>query len=85
MSDLKEMFTGIGQADSISLHPHKWLCRPLEAGCVLVKNPRHLSDTLSSHPEYDKFESKEGETTQNFRKVNRRDHGNSSDRGEKIS
>lgn len=85
MPDLKEKFTGIGQVDSISLDPHKWLYRPLEAGCVLVKNPRHLTDTLSSNPEYDKFENKEGETTQNFRKVNTRDHGNSSEREEKIS
>ena len=28
---------------------------PLEAGCTLVKNPKHLIDTYSSHPEYYNF------------------------------
>ena len=51
----KSLFDGIEEADSIALDPHKWLYSPLEAGCTLVKNPQHLIDTFSSHPEYYNF------------------------------
>lgn len=61
-----ELFKGIDQADSIALDPHKWLYCPLEAGCTLVKNPKHLTDTFSSHPEYYNFSSEEGEIAQNY-------------------
>jgi len=63
---LKKMFEGFEEADSIALDPHKWLYSPLEAGCVLLKNPQHLIDTFSSHPEYYNFTSKDGETAQNY-------------------
>ena len=53
--EFKELFLGIKEADSIALDPHKWLYSPLEAGCTLVKNPKHLIDTYSSHPEYYNF------------------------------
>ncbi|MGJ8744774.1 pyridoxal phosphate-dependent decarboxylase family protein [Polaribacter sp.] len=53
--ELKELFIGIKEADSIALDPHKWLYSALEAGCTLVKNPKHLIDTYSSHPEYYNF------------------------------
>ncbi|GGG52427.1 pyridoxal phosphate-dependent decarboxylase family protein [Bizionia arctica] len=62
----KKLFHGVTEADSIALDPHKWLYSPLEAGCTLVKNPQHLIDTFSSHPEYYNFTSTEGETAQNF-------------------
>ncbi|SNR34915.1 pyridoxal phosphate-dependent decarboxylase family protein [Lutibacter flavus] len=63
---LKNMFDGIKEADSIALDPHKWLYSPLEAGCTLVKNPQHLIDTYSSHPEYYNFSNSEDEIAQNF-------------------
>lgn len=53
--ELKKLFDGIEIADSIALDPHKWLYSPLEAGCTLVKNPQHLLDTFSTHPEYYNF------------------------------
>ncbi len=62
----KSLFDGVSEADSIALDPHKWLYSPLEAGCTLVKNPQHLIDTFSSHPEYYNFSSIEGEVAQNF-------------------
>tara|TARA_R110002051_G_scaffold56046_1_gene103814 strand:+ start:1022 stop:2500 length:1479 start_codon:yes stop_codon:yes gene_type:complete len=62
----KKLFDGVTEADSIALDPHKWLYSPLEAGCTLVKNPQHLIDTFSSHPEYYNFTSTEGETAQNY-------------------
>lgn len=63
---LKSLFEGVAEADSIALDPHKWLYNPLEAGCTLVKNPQHLIDTFSSHPEYYNFTSIEGEIAQNY-------------------
>ncbi len=63
---LKSLFEGVSEADSIALDPHKWLYAPLEAGCTLVKNPQHLIDTFSSHPEYYNFTSTEGEIAQNY-------------------
>jgi glutamate/tyrosine decarboxylase-like PLP-dependent enzyme len=64
--ELKHVFDGIKEADSIALDPHKWLYSPLEAGCTLVKNPQHLIDTYSSHPEYYNFTQNEDDIAQNF-------------------
>jgi glutamate/tyrosine decarboxylase-like PLP-dependent enzyme len=47
---------GLTEADSIALDPHKWLYSPLEAGCVLVRNPNHLVETFSHHPAYYNFD-----------------------------
>lgn len=63
---LSYLFEGIKEADSIALDPHKWLYSPLEAGCALVKNPQHLIDTFSSHPEYYNFSNNEDEIAQNY-------------------
>ncbi len=62
----KNLFDGLSEADSIALDPHKWLYSPLEAGCILVKNPQHLIDTYSSHPEYYNFNKSENEFAPNF-------------------
>ena len=63
---LKKIFDGIQEADSIALDPHKWLYSPLEAGCTLVKNPQHLIDTYSSHPDYYNFSKSEEGLAQNY-------------------
>jgi len=64
--ELKELFKGLKEADSIALDPHKWLYSPLEAGCTLVKNSKHLIDTYSSHPEYYNFSLTEEGGSQNY-------------------
>jgi aromatic-L-amino-acid decarboxylase len=43
-------------ADSVALDPHKWLYSPLEAACVLTRDPRALPDALSFRPDYYRFE-----------------------------
>ena len=62
----RTLFEGITEADSIALDPHKWLYVPLEAGCTLVKNPQHLTDTYSSHPEYYNFTTIKDNPAQNY-------------------
>ncbi len=64
--ELKPLFAGITEADSIAMDPHKWLYSPLEAGCTLVKNPQHLVDTYSSHPVYYNFDKNGDGFTQNY-------------------
>lgn len=49
------LFDGMNDADSIAIDPHKWLYSPLEAGCVLIKDPNLLLQTFSSHPVYYNF------------------------------
>ena len=64
--ELKALFAGFEEADSIALDPHKWLYNPLEVGCTLIKNPKHLTDTYSSHPEYYNFSNSEEDQSQNY-------------------
>jgi len=44
-------------ADSLAIDPHKWLYAPLEAGCVLVRDPGHLGEAFGYTPEYYRFET----------------------------
>lgn len=64
--ELKTLFDGIEEADSIALDPHKWLYSPLEAGCTLVKDPNHLIETYSSHPVYYNFDNTGDVPMQNY-------------------
>ena len=50
-------------ADSIALDPHKWMYAPLEAGCVLVRDPQALLRAFSYRPDYYHFD---GEGVHNF-------------------
>lgn len=56
LPELANNFRGLERADSIAVDPHKWLYAPLEAGCVLVKDTAHLTNTFSYHPPYYNFE-----------------------------
>jgi aromatic-L-amino-acid decarboxylase len=56
LPELSQTFDGLSEADSIAIDPHKWLYSPLEAGCILVRNPQHLTDAFSFHPEYFNFD-----------------------------
>jgi glutamate/tyrosine decarboxylase-like PLP-dependent enzyme len=46
----------LGQADSVAVDPHKWLYAPLEAGCVLVRDPESLRRAFSYRPPYYHFD-----------------------------
>ena len=54
--------SGLKDADSIAVDPHKWLYAPLEAGCALVRKPEHLLNAFSYHPSYYHF----GEEATNY-------------------
>jgi glutamate/tyrosine decarboxylase-like PLP-dependent enzyme len=43
---------GIGEADSLTLDPHKWLFQPYEIGCLLVRDARWLKDAFATEAEY---------------------------------
>lgn len=47
-----EALAAIGRADSLSLDPHKWLFAPLDAGCLLVRDPRHLTRAFAQGAAY---------------------------------
>ena len=56
----------LAEADSVAVDPHKWLYAPLEAGCTLVRDPRHLVDAFSFHPEYYNFGATGDEAPVNY-------------------
>ena len=61
-ADLK----ALALADSVAVDPHKWLYAPLEAGCTLVRDPKHLVDSFNFHPAYYHFSDADGEQPTNF-------------------
>jgi len=40
------------RADSLALDPHKWLCAPIEAGCLLVRDGEKLRATFTQPASY---------------------------------
>jgi len=55
LPDADDHLRALARADSVALDPHKWLYTPLEAGCVLVREPQRLRDAFSYHPPYYHF------------------------------
>jgi aromatic-L-amino-acid decarboxylase len=43
---------GLELADSITVDPHKWFYAPLDAGAVLVKDQRRLTESFGIRPSY---------------------------------
>lgn len=48
----KAVLAGLGEADSITLDPHKWLFQPYECGCLLVRDEPLLAEAFRVLPEY---------------------------------
>jgi glutamate/tyrosine decarboxylase-like PLP-dependent enzyme len=57
LPDAPAELSGMGEADSIAVDPHKWLYAPLEAGCALVRDRQKLRDAFAYHPPYYHFET----------------------------
>jgi glutamate/tyrosine decarboxylase-like PLP-dependent enzyme len=57
---------GLSLADSVAIDPHKWLYTPLEAGCVLVRDPQTLVSAFSYHPVYYEFDQGTEEAPINY-------------------
>jgi aromatic-L-amino-acid decarboxylase len=52
LPDAPRDLKALAEADSVAIDPHKWLYAPLEAGCVLVRDPRALLDAFTYRPAY---------------------------------
>lgn len=48
----RALMTGIEEADSLVLDPHKWLFQPYDCGVVLVRHPGALERAFTMTPEY---------------------------------
>jgi glutamate/tyrosine decarboxylase-like PLP-dependent enzyme len=55
LPDAPDALTGLREADSVAVDPHKWLYAPLEAGCALVRDPEKLRAAFAYHPVYYHF------------------------------
>ena len=44
----KHLFRGLERADSVSLDPHKWLYVPVDAGCLLFRDPVAVAATFNT-------------------------------------
>ncbi|MGB6640680.1 MAG: pyridoxal-dependent decarboxylase, partial [Thermoanaerobaculia bacterium] len=64
--DAPAELTAMSRADSIAVDPHKWLYAPLEAGCVLVREAKTLTDAFSYTPTYYRFTGEEEDPRTNF-------------------
>jgi glutamate/tyrosine decarboxylase-like PLP-dependent enzyme len=48
----RRLLDGLGEVDSLTIDPHKWLFQPYEIGCILVRDVRWLKDTYQVRAEY---------------------------------
>jgi glutamate/tyrosine decarboxylase-like PLP-dependent enzyme len=48
----RHLFARIGEADSVSLDPHKWLYLPVGCGCVLYRDPAAARAAFSDNADY---------------------------------
>ncbi len=50
--ELRPLFTGWEEADSIVVNPHKWLFTPIDCSVLYVRDPEQLRKAFSLTPEY---------------------------------
>jgi len=66
LPDAPDDLHALGLADSLAVDPHKWLYAPLEAGCVLVREPHRLTEAFAYTPAYYRFDIEGEEPPINF-------------------
>jgi aromatic-L-amino-acid decarboxylase len=49
---IRDKFKGLTLADSLSIDPHKWLYQPLDAGCLLYREPGNAQQAFAHTGEY---------------------------------
>jgi aromatic-L-amino-acid/L-tryptophan decarboxylase len=69
----RRLLDGIGEADSVTLDPHKWLYQPFEAGCLMVRDVARLEAAFRLVPDYLKDAELTGEDP--LREANFTDRG----------
>jgi glutamate/tyrosine decarboxylase-like PLP-dependent enzyme len=69
LPDAPDDLHALALADSLAVDPHKWLYAPIEAGCVLVRNPARLPDAFSWSPSYYRFETAGQEPPINYHEL----------------
>jgi glutamate/tyrosine decarboxylase-like PLP-dependent enzyme len=60
---------GLREADSLAVDAHKWLFAPVEAGCALVRDRRHLLDTFDYAPPYYHYKAAPAEEVTHYYKL----------------
>lgn len=75
LPDADDDLRALGRADSIAVDPHKWLYTPLEAGCLLVRDPAALPRAFAYRPAYYHFDESDEPETNYF------EHGMQNSRG----
>ncbi|MDX1979776.1 MAG: pyridoxal-dependent decarboxylase [Bryobacteraceae bacterium] len=66
LEDAHPDLKALAEADSLALDPHKWFYTPVEAGCVLVRDRKHLPAAFDYSPLYYRFTADEEEQPVNF-------------------
>jgi aromatic-L-amino-acid decarboxylase len=64
LPELRHLFDGWDQADSIVVNPHKWLFTPIDCSVLWVRRPEILKRAFSLVPEY--LTTPQGETVRNL-------------------
>jgi glutamate/tyrosine decarboxylase-like PLP-dependent enzyme len=57
----RKLFVGIELADSIALDPHKWLYLPVDAGCVIYRQPEIARAAFAHEAEYTRIIGQEAD------------------------
>ena len=57
----RKLFSGMEQADSIALDPHKWLYLPVDVGCVIYRNPESAHAAFAHEAEYTRMFGEEAD------------------------
>jgi aromatic-L-amino-acid decarboxylase len=69
LPDAPDDLRALALADSLAVDPHKWLYAPIEAGCVLVREPHRLNEAFGYSPAYYRFDTEGEEPPINYHEL----------------